>query len=556
MHTSLKGILSVLCVCVVNVWLLGCAKPGYPPGGPEDKSGPLVRASYPTPGNVNLPVDVRPWIELNEYPLRSSVPGAIFISPTLEGEFETRVKDKRLEVRFPTPLPANRTIVITFGTSLKDLVGNPMSEPFVLAFSTGDSLDTAVIEGDISGVDKPASTWVWAYPLDSLKNLDPSKTKAPFAAQPDDRGHFRLTYLPVQHYRVFAVSDDRADRLWQSQTESIAIPSREVQASADSAPQLKLKLDKLDLTPPHLIGVEALHRQGLRLSLDEPVIVTGARVKVQTESGQSLSIIGTYQNPADSAAILLTTAIQREGDVYMVRLDSVSDRYNNLGDSLVAEVAASMQVDTIGPKLSWTYPASGSEAFDPHADIQVGFSEAIILTDVPRAVHLSDSTGAEVKGTWKYSHPALVEFTPDQPLTGGRRYGLAVWGDSLRDIIGVVSPDSFASVHFRIVDATTLGSISGQVIGAEPNLRLAAEQLDQTTEIWETTVNGDGRYYLENLPAAVYRLSLYQDDDGNQRWSPGLVEPFHFSEPFKVVRDSLRVRASWETESVELEWKP
>lgn len=554
MQHGLKGILWVLCVSAVNFLLAACAKQGYPPGGPEDKTGPIVRSAYPEPGATRVPVNVRPWVLLNEYPQRSAIAGSIFISPSLEGEFEGRVRGKRVEVRFSKPLPANRTVVITFGTGIKDQVGNPMSQPYVLAFSTGDSLDQASLEGDIQAMDNPGATWVWAYPLDSLANPDPRKEKAPYATQPDDKGHFKLAYLPVKSFRVFAVTDTRPDRLWEDQTEAIALPTREVQATVENPPSLQLRLTMQDLVPPRLIGAEAMHRQGIRLSFDEPVAAATARVTAQSKTGQTLSIISAYQNPADSAAMLLATAIQRDGDTYVVRVDSLPDRAGNLGDSLVAEVPASTQTDTVGPKLSQTVPVSGFAEFDPHAPIQVGFTEAVVLTDLPHAVHLADSTGAEVAGTWSYPYPAVSLFTPAAPLAGAMRYKMSVYGDSLRDIFSVVSPDSFASVIFTTWDPDALGSITGKVTGAVPDLRVVADRLEKSGGSWEAPVGPDATYRLENLPRSDYRLWLYQDRDKNQRWSPGRIEPFSFAEPFATVRDSVHVRAGWETEGVDVAW--
>ena len=134
-------------------------------------------ASSPEPGATNVSPDLRPWILLNEYPQRNAVPGTVFISPLLDGGFETRVKGKRLEVRFTKPLPENRTIVITFGTGLKDMVGNPMPQPYVLAFATGDSLDRAEIEGDIYGMEDPLRPGSGLIREISIRVLIPLKIK-------------------------------------------------------------------------------------------------------------------------------------------------------------------------------------------------------------------------------------------------------------------------------------------------------------------------------------------------------------------------------------------
>jgi len=533
---------------------MGCAKQGYPPGGSLDKMGPRILRTHPDGEAFGVPTDIRPWVLLNEYPALSSIEGSIFISPEPEGGYRAKTKGKRIEVRFERPLPADRTVVITFGSGISDIHGNQMEASFNLAFSTGETIDRAAIVGKLEWITNPAATWIWAYPLDSFSEPDPRRDKAPFATQPHIEGEYELRYLPEGFYRVFAVADARRNRFWDSEQEAIAFPPGDVAAVQEDPPVVNLRMALCDMKPPSLRGVQALHRQALRISFDEPVDISELRFAAETQKGITLPIIDAYLNPSDSTALLLTTAPQREGDEYTLHLNGIADGAGNRVDSLIATVQATVVTDTSGPHLSWSYPAEGEIEVDTETDVRVGFSEAVVLTDLPRAVHLLDSTGEQVSGQWSFPTSGLGIFKPSEPLPSGARYTVNVVGDSLRDIFANFSRDSLVSFNFTTMDFEWLGAITGVIRSAEENLRVVADRLGGTGGSWEAAATETGQYEIGKLPAARYRLWLYQDRDGNGRFSPGRMDPFTFAEPFTASRDTVRVRPRWETEGVELFW--
>ncbi|HEX7342865.1 MAG TPA: Ig-like domain-containing protein, partial [bacterium] len=524
----------------------GCAKQGYPPGGPEDRLGPIVVSSAPAAQAIAVSTDVRPWIRLSEYPQVASVESAIFISPEPEGGYAVKIRGKRIEIRFKQTLPDNRTVVVTFGSGIKDLRGNQMEESFILAFSTGDSLDQGIISGKLENMENSAAAWIWAYPLSDTPDPDPRQDKAPFAVQPQTDGRFTLSHLPQGLYRIFGAVDSRRDRFWQPETEAFAFAPRDITAVTESPGSLNLKLDLCDLEAPRLMGAQSIHRQGLRLSFNEPVLIGAARVTASTRTeirDLELPIISVYQNPADSAAVLLTTAIQREGDTYNIRLIGISDRSGNRADSLTAEILATTQPDTLGPRLTWSQPADVSRFVDLNTDILIGFTEAITLTDLPRAIHLLDTSGIAVEGRWSYPGPALASFKLASPLVGGIAYALICSGDSLRDIFSNSSLDSLVTIRFQTLDPQETGSLSGTVSQAPADLKLVIESMGREPFSSQTSIQKDGSFIFDNVPAGDFRIWLYQDLNANGRPDAGRLEPFTFAEPFSTGLDSLRIRA-------------
>ncbi|MCX6640802.1 MAG: Ig-like domain-containing protein [bacterium] len=542
--------------CSVGILLLyGCAKQGYPPGGPEDRTGPQVISGYPEPGSVSVPLDVRPWIELNEYPNRTTLANQVFISPEPEAGYTVKVKGKRVEVRFDGKLPENRTIMVTFSSGVSDLYGNKMSAPYVVAFSTGEAIDQGRISGRVAGIDNASSTWIWAYPLSEFPEPDPRKDKAPFAAQPDQLGNYELSYLPVGDYRLFAVGDLRRDRLWDSSKEPIGFASRDAKADTGQSGAINIKLGICDLDPPKLRVIEAPNRQLVRLSFNEPITKDSITISNPGTESPDLVVISSYWNPADSAAVLLTTAIQRPDTVYHLRIDGVYDLAGNRADSTICEFASSNLIDTIGPRLSYSDPAAGQGDVPLNATVTVAFNEAITLVDLPLVAHLSRPDSGDVMGKWSYQGTGMGIFTPAEPLLNDTHYSMQIRGDSLRDIFGSHSVDSLSTIEFTTLDAEKLGSLSGEVTHGKSELRVVAEGLGKSKIQREVSLLKGGQFRFDDLPEGKYQFWLYLDHDGNQRYSSGRFDPYAFAESFTLIPDTVRVRPRWETEGIILNWE-
>jgi len=544
---------AVLCLFVLLL-LCGCAKQGYPPGGPMDKIGPVIVSVYPLPEATGISGSVKPWIILDEYPNRNTVESSIFISPEPEEGFDVKIRGKRITVIFKQELPINRTVVVTFGAGISDQVGNQMAESYVLAFSTGDNVDNASISGYIEGMENPGAVWVWGYPLESFAEPDPRLNKAPYATQPDLEGSFTLSYLPKGSYRIFAVTETRRNRLWDSERESIALPPRDVPALEDQMVSINLKMHSVDLIPPSFRGAEAISRQTIRLSFDEPVAALKADISAMTERGQTLGIIDVYQNPADSNAVLLTTGIQREGDVYHFEIDNLCDLAGNEADSLIFEVDGSTEIDTVGPHFTWSSPSNGETGVVWGDAVLIGFSESITTTTIPAAVRITVRDSAVVEGKWSFPSSNLGKLEPSEPFENAEYHTVTVYCDSVKDIFGNTSPDSVGTFGFTTADVENTGVFSGQVANAPQELRIIATGIE-AGGAWEEAVLEDGAFRFNDLPASLYSLTLYRDLDGNDRFSPGIIEPFTFAEPFKIWSDTLRVRSRWETGDFNLYWE-
>ena len=64
------------------------------------------------------------------------------------------------------------------------------------------------------------------------------------------------------------------------------------------------------------------------------------------------------------------------------------------------------------------------------------------------------------------------------------------------------------------------------------------------------SVNSEGDFQMEEIPAGMWLLSAFQDKDGNGRYTFGKALPMVPAEPFTVLSDTIEVRANWDVEGI------
>ena len=129
--------------------------------------------------------------------------------------------------------------------------------------------------------------------------------------------------------------------------------------------------------------------------------------------------------------------IQKAAETYTLSISGIKDYSGNYTDSTTTvEAVGSSQADSSGPQLTWSYPANGSRGIPLESSIMLGFSEAVILTDIPRAVTVFDADSLPIKGQWTYPASSLTVFKSTELLISKMDYLVQVCGDSLKDIFG------------------------------------------------------------------------------------------------------------------------
>ena len=151
-----------------------CARRGSPSGGPIDETPPKVVRLEPNQKTLNFNSD-RIRIYFDEYIKLNELRDQLVVSPPLEQSkyliSPQGLPAKYLQIEFTDSLPSNTTYTFNFGQSIVDNNEGNVLPFYKYIFSTGNSLDSLSISGQINDAIKrnPDSfVSVMLYPYDSV----------------------------------------------------------------------------------------------------------------------------------------------------------------------------------------------------------------------------------------------------------------------------------------------------------------------------------------------------------------------------------------------------
>jgi hypothetical protein len=129
--------------------LSACANMGQgPQGGPKDTIPPMVVIELPMNGSLNV-TSKKLEITFNEYIQLADIQNNVLISPPQQNAPEIKAVGKKLTVVFQEDLIDSTTYTIDFGAAICDYNEKVPLEGYVMAFSTGDQIDSLGISGRV-----------------------------------------------------------------------------------------------------------------------------------------------------------------------------------------------------------------------------------------------------------------------------------------------------------------------------------------------------------------------------------------------------------------------
>lgn len=202
-------------VFLMGLLLAACANRGTgPQGGPRDTIPPKVVKESPVYGTLQV-TNKKVEIIFDEYIQLQDIQKHVLISPPQLTQPEIKAIGKTLSVVFQEDLLDSTTYTIDFGAAICDYNEKTPLEGYVLAFSTGDHMDTLQIAGRVynaANLNPMPSVIVGIQPaatasLDTVPFLRVTRT--------DEEGYFTLHNISLDNYQLYALNDISRDYIYQ-----------------------------------------------------------------------------------------------------------------------------------------------------------------------------------------------------------------------------------------------------------------------------------------------------------------------------------------------------
>lgn len=348
-RNTLPGLTFILFLGVaVMSW--GCARPGRPPGGPEDRIPPMVVTTWPDTFEIieatRDPVVITFSERISERPTQGRLEQAVFVSP-VTGEHRVKQTRRGLEISVIGGFQPGLVYRIRVLNTIKDLFNNTLEGPFELVFSTGGEYEAHVLAGVVTSLVTGESVEQARVEARELVVSDTGvvvREDAPvYMAMTDTAGIYLLRYLPTGSYEI---------TLYQDNNRNQEPDFRELKGTTSHTLGLSLpKLDTIisevallqsDTTVAELIRVEAEDSTLLKLSFDDFLLPAASLESVEV----TLTVdYGAEEVPLETGPVVERLLWQRQLDSLFVVRDSIRalDSLRVVGDSLQG-VADSLQI--------------------------------------------------------------------------------------------------------------------------------------------------------------------------------------------------------------------
>lgn len=554
----------------VVLLLVSCAGQVAPQGGPVDTTPPTIISTFPPPYTTKFAGD-NIVLEFDEYVDHRSTEESIFISPNL-GALEFNWSGTEVTIHFTEKLRSNTTYVVNVGTDVTDVHNrNRMAQAFILAFSTGEEIDRGAIEGKVypqkSG-DQISGVMVFAYNLGVMNpdTLNPQTTRPDYITQTGKDGAFFFRHLSFRSYRIIAVKDEYRNLLYDPEIDEFGVPSNNIVLTPDDTLQtnVTMRLSTADTTAPRLLKVTPQDRRHLLVEFSEPMDTSTVSQNSffigDTVQGNVLNTLAAAPVLPSLLTFLVLTDEQIASQPYKLFAQESKDLTGQAVNPIASALAfngASLR-DSLPPTVRSFSILDSARTIELQPHIQIFFNDILQKEQSSKSVALRDSTKSSVPVSIRWLSNAAMEVSPQNQLMPKSWYKLTMELKNLLTQTGKKGKDTLRTLVFQTLDPEIFSSIEGIVVDGNRSdttgsFYLFAENITQKNSIpYRLIVKQEGKFEFKDITEGQYILRAFRDRNENKKYDAGQPYPFKQSERFLNYADTLKVRARWPLEGVQM----
>ena len=537
----------------------GCARPGYPTGGPKDEEPPVALGCKPANESRNFNAKEF-YIQFNEYVVLKNASENVLVSPPMKNKPEFTTKGKGVLVKINDTLQANTTYLFQFKEAIADFTEGNLLPSYEYVFSTGADMDTMSLNGQVidarSGNPWKETVTVMAYkdPESDVVALDDTIAtfvQPDFVTRCDKEGHFAFHYIPEGSYRLVALEDknrnlsvDVADAVaWDTaffKAHPIPDSTQAIKQSSNQA--ITLFISQPDNTKQRITKSGFAEKGRIvvatQLPLERPTI-EGLEAEWRLNSRRDTLTLWCIDAKLDSARFVVSdpSGIQ----------DTLRLRYTQKIKGGRRKVGANESKTPLIKAL-----CDGNKAY--YDDLKLAFTNPIVSSpdsSVKTQPAASPAPQAEVMlmkdSTVRY-YPITVDSTGliariEASLKSGEKYHVHIADSLFTDLYGNFSD----SLSFDLTPKD-YGILSIDIENLM-EFPLVIEVLDKRdTVIQQQGIASSGKLRFTHLPSGDYRLRAVIDRNGDGRWTPGDYRQQRLPEESVFFEKTLNLREKWEME--------
>ena len=524
-----KLIYTVLSIAVIS----GCAKRGSPTGGLVDSIPPALVNASPKINSTNFDSEeIR--LTFDEFVKLDKVEEQLIISPPLDkNSYEVKPLNgvtKKIFLEFIDSLETETTYSINFGNSIKDNnEGNPLTF-FSYTFSTGGTIDSLYVKGNISDAfDKESDDYIsiHLYRIDSVFNDSIIFNNRPtYISNSLDSTNYQFKNLKEGEYLIVALKDIDNNYFFDPFYDKIGFIDSLITLPRDSIINFKLFKEETSLIwdKPHFINSEKIGF-GYYGKLDLK------NIKIKSSIPDSVQYTYTKENEKDTLIFWLSKNSFDSLNFNLIEKDTtklVTVKFDRARDTLIDSLSISAKTANV-IHLKETFKLSSNIPLKNIKDSLITIRDIDSLI-IPFATSINDNLNQiDIK----------FEVSPSD------NYRIFILPDAIKDIRGV----SNDTLQYNVVSQTLedYGNVYLDVIRNSESkfiLHMINNDGDIIREFKNVTQNTT--YNFDYVRPGKYTFRLIEDTNNNDIWDTGNYLKKIKPESVYYFTNELEVRANWD----------
>ncbi len=556
---------------LLTFYLIGCANPIAPTGGPKDETPPKLDTQNST-RNMQIRFEKKDivltfdeWVELKD------AFNQVVVSPPLEFRPTIERKKKAIHFKFneKEKLRDSATYVVNFGEAIKDLTEGNVA-PIVFVFSTGDFIDSLSVEGEV--MDAYTAEPVKDVLFMLYENLADSvfHTDRPFYfARTDESGKFKVSNMKSGKFKAVALIDENLNYRFDNEAEKIAfldsaiilngVEKIKIDSTSELLDSINIDSTKFDYSLANQQPSTNNKKQSITLKLFEEEkqlylrdddAATYGKVKLTFnrdpyDAVVAFDSIGQFtflEKELDTLAFWYAMETEMPFNIYVQRDTSVDTVEVGSGLRKSFLEKAKLRPEKKNPSNSSVLtPENAFEWMFNHPISGFGKSMVTLFEDsvktsalVELGIDSIQKRKLKVEAKWKE----------------GLRYELEILPGGLIDIFGLSNEDTLRA-DWNVGLEKDFGTLTLRVNDLLPDTSYVIRLLAKNESLFkEFKISGASVFEakLKFLPPDTYSVEIIEDLDANGRWTTGNYDLKR--QPERVHRATIEeVRANWEVDA-------
>ena len=524
-----KIIYTILSLAIVS----GCAKRGSPTGGPIDSIPPVLVNANPKLNSTNFDSEeIR--LTFDEFVKLDKVQDQLIISPPVEkSAYEIKPLTgvtKKVFLKLIDTLDANTTYTINFGNSIKDNNENNPLTFFSYTFSTGETIDSLYVKGNISDAyDMVTDEYVsiHLYRIDSTLNDSIIFNKRPtYISNSLDSTSYTFKNIREGKYLIVAMKDVDNNYFFDPFYDKIGFIDSLITLPKDSIIDFKLFKEETELIwdKPHFLNSEKIGF-GYYGKLDFNKLV------IDSSLPDSVEYTFTKDIEKDTIYLWLTKNSFDSLNFNLIEKDTTkltTVKFDRKRDTLIDSLSISAKTANV-IHLRESFKLTSNIPIKKIEDSLISIKD-IDSISVPFATLLNDN---------------LDEIDIKFEVSPSDNYRIFILPEAIRDIKGVTND----SLQFNLVSQALedYGNIYLDVIRNSQSkfiLHLLNSSGDVIREY--NNVNQNSTFNFDYIRPGKYTFRLIEDLNKNNLWDTGNYLKRVKPEPVYYFPSELEVRANWD----------